>query len=81
METKPIVSVTYENERISIKKQLTLLKMCVTSLLCGPRADLWPFYGFYVRLGTQAGPLSYLSLVTRSSGRASVDGFAHIGDL
>ena len=27
-------------------KQLTLLKMCVTSLLCGPRADLWPFYGF-----------------------------------
>ena len=28
------------------KKQLTLLKMCVTSLLCGPRVDLWPFYGF-----------------------------------
>ena len=46
MGTKPIVSVTYENERISIKKQLPLLKMCVTSLLCGPRADLWPFYGF-----------------------------------
>ena len=22
--------------------------MCVTSLLCSPRADLWPFYGFYV---------------------------------
>ena len=43
---KPIVSVTYDNERISIKKQLTLLKICVTSLLCGPRADLWPFYGF-----------------------------------
>ena len=20
--------------------------MCVTSLLCGPRADLWQFYGF-----------------------------------
>ena len=20
--------------------------MCVTSLLCGPRVDLWPFYGF-----------------------------------
>ena len=19
--------------------------MCVTSLLCGPRVDLWPFYG------------------------------------
>ena len=46
MGKKPIVSVTYENERISIKKQLTLLTMCVTSLLCGPRADLWPFYGF-----------------------------------
>ena len=42
MGKKPIVSVTYENER----KQLTLLKMCVTSLLCDPRADLWPFYGF-----------------------------------
>ena len=43
-----IVSVTYENERISIKKkQFTLLKMCVTSLLCDPRAYyLWPFYGF-----------------------------------
>ena len=27
------------------KKQLTLLKVCVASLLCGPRADLWPFYG------------------------------------
>ena len=24
-------------------KQLTLLKMCVTSLLCSPWADLWPF--------------------------------------
>ena len=43
MGKKPIVSVTYEHERISIKKQLTLLKMCVTSLLCGPRADLWVF--------------------------------------
>ena len=46
MGKKPIVSVTYENERISIKKQFNLLKMCVTSLLCGPRANLWPFYGF-----------------------------------
>ena len=49
MGKKPIVSVTYENERISIKKQLNLLKMCVTSLLCGPRADLWPFMGFCVK--------------------------------
>ena len=46
MGKKPIVYVTNENEKISIKKQLTLLKMCVTSLLCGPRAHLWPFYGF-----------------------------------
>ena len=36
MGKKPIVSVTYENERISIKKKFTLHKMCVTSLLCGP---------------------------------------------
>ena len=28
------------------KKQVTLHKMCVTSLLCGPWADLRPFYGF-----------------------------------
>ena len=28
------------------KKQLTLFKMCVASLLCGPWADLWPFHGF-----------------------------------
>ena len=40
MGKKHTVSVTYENESISIKKQLT-------SLLCGPRADLWPFYGFF----------------------------------
>jgi len=29
------------------KKQLTLHKMCVTSLLGVPWADLWPFYGLY----------------------------------
>ena len=46
MGKKPIVSIPYENEGISITKQLTVLKMCVTSLLRGPRADLWPFYGF-----------------------------------
>ena len=47
MGKKPTVSVTYENERISIIKKKTLLKMCVTSLLCGPLAELWaPFYGF-----------------------------------
>ena len=31
------------------KKQLTLPKMCVTSLPCGPGADLWPFHGFLWR--------------------------------
>ena len=54
---KTIVSVTYENQRISIKKinkikkkkQLTLHKMCVTSLLCGLWADLWPFYWLYCK--------------------------------
>ena len=40
MGKKPIVSVTYENERISIKKQLALHEMCDTSLLCGLWADL-----------------------------------------
>ena len=30
------------------KRQLTFLKLCVTSLLCGPRADSWLFKGFYV---------------------------------
>ena len=43
MGKEPIVSVTCENERISIKKTAYLT---VTSLLCGPRADLWPFFGF-----------------------------------
>ena len=49
MGKEPIVSVTYENERISIKKQLTLHKMCVTPLLCGPWANLCPFYGLYCK--------------------------------
>ena len=43
MGKKPIVSVAYAWKDFN-KKQFTL--MCVTSLLCGPRADLWPFYGF-----------------------------------
>ena len=47
MGKKPIVSANYENVRISLKKHFTLHKMCVTSLLCGPWADLWPFYGLY----------------------------------
>ena len=48
MGKKTYLFYTYEKERISIKKnkQLTLLKMCVTSLLCDPRANLWPFHRF-----------------------------------
>ena len=46
MGKKPIVSVPYDNERISIKKKLTLHKICVTSLLGGPWAD---FYGLYCK--------------------------------
>ena len=37
------------NERISIKKQFTLHKICVTPLLCGPWAELWPFDGFFCK--------------------------------
>ena len=29
------------------KNQLTLLKLCVSSFLCGFLADLWPFNGCY----------------------------------
>ena len=32
-----------------MKKQLTLHKMCVTTLLCGPWVDLFPFYGLYCK--------------------------------
>ena len=44
---KSIVSLTYENERISIKNSLPYLK-CVLRLSCvvHVRTDLWPFYEF-----------------------------------
>ena len=48
MEKKTIVSVTYENERISIKNSLPYLK-CVLRLSCmvhGPICGR--FMGFYV---------------------------------
>ena len=46
-----IVSITYEDERISItkKEQLILHKMCITFLLCGPWADFWPFNELYCK--------------------------------
>ena len=52
MGKKLIVSVACENERISKKKknQLILNNVCVPSLLCGPRADLWPFGGLFCKL-------------------------------
>ena len=56
MRKKRIISVTEENERISKKEKLTLHKMCVTPLLCGPWADLWPFY----RLCCKRFSLSYM---------------------
>ena len=46
MGKKPYRFSNLRKRKDFIKKQLTLLKMCVTSLLCGPWADLWPFYGF-----------------------------------
>ena len=50
MGKKPIVLGPFSNLRKRKdfnKKQLTLHKMCCTSLLCGPLAELWPFYGLY----------------------------------
>ena len=46
MRKKPIVSVTYENERISIKNSLPYLK-CVLRLSCVVRG---PIYGRFMGL-------------------------------
>ena len=48
MGKKPTVSVTYENERISIKKSLPYLK-CVLHLSCVVHGPIYGrFMGFYV---------------------------------
>ena len=48
MGKKPIVSVTYENERISIKNSLPYLK-CVSRLSFVVHAPMYGrFMGFYV---------------------------------
>ena len=48
MGKKPIVSVTYENERISIKNNLPYLKR-VLRLSCVVHGPIYgPFMGFYV---------------------------------
>ena len=47
---KPIVSVTYENERISIKNSLPYLK-CVLRLSCVVHGPIYGrFMGFYVNV-------------------------------
>ena len=46
MGKKPIVSVTYENERISIKNSLPYLKCVLRLSYVVQRVDLWPFYRF-----------------------------------
>ena len=48
MGKKPIVSVTYENERISVKNSLPYLK-CVLRLSCVVHGPIYGrFMGFYV---------------------------------
>ena len=48
MGKKPIVSLTYKNERISIKNSLPHLK-CVLRLSCVVHGPIYgPFMGFYV---------------------------------
>ena len=50
MGKKPIVSVTYENERISIKNSLPYLK-CVFRLSCAVHGPIYGrFMGFYVKM-------------------------------
>ena len=58
------------------KRQQSLIKMCVTSLLCSPWADLWPFYGFlckrfslYIKVVTNV--TSWLATKQRNSLRAN----------
>ena len=40
---------TYRFRDLRKGLQVTLHKMCVTSLLCGPWADLWPFCRLYCK--------------------------------
>ena len=49
MGKKPTVSVTYENERISIKKKSLLYLKCVLRLSCVVHGPIYGrFMGFYV---------------------------------
>ena len=40
---KWVCFVTFE----MVEGELTSLKLCDSSFLCGPRAELWPFFSFY----------------------------------
>ena len=65
MGKKPIVSVTYENERISIKNSLTYLK-CVLRLSCVVHGPIYGrFMGFYVNV-TANGSSQQLPQTTHS---------------
>ena len=65
MGKKPIVSVTYENETISIKNSLTYLK-CVLSLSCVVHGPIYGrFMGFYVNV-TANGSSQQLPQTTHS---------------
>ena len=56
MGKKPIVSETYENERISIKNSLPYLK-CVLRLSCVVHGPVYGrFMGFYVNRLLSLGP-------------------------
>ena len=65
MGKKPIVSVTYENERISIKNSLTYLK-CVLRLSCVVHGPIYGrLMGFYVNV-TANGSSQQLPQTTHS---------------
>ena len=60
MGKKPIVSLTYENERISIKNRLPYLK-CVLRLSCVVHGQIYGrFMGFYVNRVSLFSSLGYL---------------------
>ena len=64
MGKKPIVSVTYENERISIKNSLPYLK-CVLRLSCVVHGPIYGrFIGFYVHF--RYGKLFFIEILSFS---------------
>ena len=51
--TEPQVTQVKHQQRVCcvtfemVEGELTSLKLCDSSFLCGPRAELWPFFSFY----------------------------------